>query len=125
MLLRKRVYPCDFINDWENSSEKPLPEKGEFYSRLNMEDITDSDYNNTKTKKDCKDFEVKVWVNIMIYIYIVTCHYQLAFLKNLENFLSAPCLAWREVFKSKVKVELSLTDIDMLLMIEKGITGEL
>ena len=39
------------------------------------------------------------------------------------HFLSAPGLAWQACLKKpKVKLEL-LTDIDMLLMVEKGIRG--
>ena len=38
-----------------------------------------------------------------------------------EKFLSAPGLAWQAALKkTKVKLDL-LTDIDMLLMVEKGI----
>ena len=40
-----------------------------------------------------------------------------------EKFLSAPGLPWQAAFKkTKVKLDL-LTDIDMLLMVEKGIKG--
>ena len=39
------------------------------------------------------------------------------------NFLSAPWLAWQAVFENtKVKIDL-LSDIDTLLMVEKGIRG--
>ena len=39
------------------------------------------------------------------------------------KFLSAPGLAWQEdLKKTKVKLDLS-TDIEMLLMVEKGIRG--
>ena len=49
------------------------------------------------------------------------------YLKRYEldpaKFLSAPGLAWQEALKkTKVKLDL-LTDIDMLLMVEKGIRG--
>ena len=38
-------------------SEIILPAKEDFYSHLNMEDITDADY--THLKRVCKDFEIK------------------------------------------------------------------
>ena len=41
-LLRKGVYSQKYIDDWEKFNET-LPEKGDFYSLLNMEDITDAD----------------------------------------------------------------------------------
>ena len=41
------------------------------------------------------------------------------------KFLSAPGLPWQAALK-KTKVKLDrLTDVDMLLMVEKGITGGL
>ena len=41
------------------------------------------------------------------------------------KFLSAPGLAWQAALKkTKVKLDL-LTDIDMLLMVEKGIRGRI
>ena len=41
----------------------------------------------------------------------------------LTNFLSVPELAWQAALKqTKVKLDL-LTDIDMLIMVEKGIRG--
>ena len=57
LLLRKGVYPYEHIYDWEKFNETTLPEKEEFYSNLNMEDITDADY--VHGKRVCKDFEIK------------------------------------------------------------------
>ena len=37
--------------------ETSLPEKEDFYSHLNMEDITGADY--AYAKRVCKDFEIK------------------------------------------------------------------
>ena len=45
------------MDDWEKFNETTLPEKGDFYSHLNMEDITDADY--AHAKRFCKDFEIK------------------------------------------------------------------
>ena len=44
LLLRKGVYPYDYTDTWERFSEISLPSKGDFYSNLNMEDISDIDY---------------------------------------------------------------------------------
>ena len=57
MLLRKSVYPYEYIDEWEKFNETTLPEKEEFYRDLNMEDITDADYINAK--RVCRDFEIK------------------------------------------------------------------
>ena len=45
------------MDDWEEFNETTLTEKEEFYSNLNMEDITDADYMHPK--RVCKDFEIK------------------------------------------------------------------
>ena len=45
------------MDDREQFIETTLLEKEEFYSNLNMEDITDADYMHGK--KVCKDFEIK------------------------------------------------------------------
>ena len=48
MLLKKGVYPYEYMVDWEKFDETTLPEKEEFYSNLNMEEITDADYMHGK-----------------------------------------------------------------------------
>ena len=45
------------MDDWEKFNETSLPEKEDFYSHLNIEDITDADY--AHAKRVCKDFEIK------------------------------------------------------------------
>ena len=56
-MLRKGLYPYEYMDDWEKSNETTLPEKEEFYGNLNMEDTTDADYMNAKIV--CKNFEIK------------------------------------------------------------------
>ena len=43
LLLRKGVYPYEYADTWERFSEISLPSKEDFYSNLNMEDISDID----------------------------------------------------------------------------------
>ena len=57
MLLRKGVHPYDYMDNWEKFNETTLPEKEDFYSNLNPEDITDAAYMHAK--RVCKDFEIK------------------------------------------------------------------
>ena len=57
LLLRKGVYPYEYMDDWEKFNEASLSEKKDFCSQLNMEDITDLDY--AHAKRVCKDFEIK------------------------------------------------------------------
>ena len=47
-MLRKGVYPYEYMDEWEKFNETSLPEKEEFYSNVNMEDITDADYMGAK-----------------------------------------------------------------------------
>ena len=44
LLLRKGVYPCEYMDNWERFNETSFPSKESFYSNLNMEDIDDIDY---------------------------------------------------------------------------------
>ena len=50
------------MNDWENFNETSLPEKEDFYTHLNMEDITNADYMHSK--KNCQDLEKKMFKRI-------------------------------------------------------------
>ena len=44
LLIRKGVYPYEYMDSWERFDETSLPDKEAFYSSLNMENITDIDY---------------------------------------------------------------------------------
>ena len=44
LLLRKGVYPYEYMDSWEKFSETSLPDKKAFYSELNKEGITDEGY---------------------------------------------------------------------------------
>ena len=38
-LLRKGIYPYEYMDDWDRFDEEKLPNKSDFYSSLNMEEI--------------------------------------------------------------------------------------
>ena len=56
-MLRKGVYLYEYMDNWKKVTETKLPEKEEFYSNLNMEDITGVDY--IHAKRVCKEFIIK------------------------------------------------------------------
>ena len=133
--MRKRFYPFEHMDDWEKFNETLLPEKEDFYSHLNMEDITHADY--APTKAVCKDFEIKnlgehhdLYVqNDTLLLVDVFENFQNMCLKIYEldstKKFSAPGLAWQAALKqTKVKLDL-LTDISMLLMVGKAIRGRI
>ena len=57
LLLRKGVYPYEDMDSWEKFNETSLPDKKAFYSKLNLEDITDKDY--AHAQKVWEVFETK------------------------------------------------------------------
>ena len=57
LLLRKGVYPYEYMDSWERSDETSLPYKKSFYSELYLEDITDKDY--THAQKVFKELGLK------------------------------------------------------------------
>ena len=44
MLLRKGVYPYEYMDSWHRFNETLLPDKKASCSKLSLEDITDKDY---------------------------------------------------------------------------------
>ena len=56
-MLRKGVCHYGYTDVWEKFNKTLLFEKDDFYSHLNMEDITDADYVHPKIV--CKDLQIK------------------------------------------------------------------
>ena len=48
LLLRKGIYPYEYIDDWSRPDEEQLPDKSDFYSCLNMEEISGIDYRHAE-----------------------------------------------------------------------------
>ena len=121
------------MHSWERFNETALPNKKAFYSELYLEDITNKDY--THAQKEFEEFKLKNlgdYRNLSVQsdtllLADVFENYRNKCIKIYEtdsaHFLSASGLAWQACFKmTRAKLEL-LTDIDMLLMVEKGIRG--
>ena len=57
LLLRNIIYPYEYMDSWKRLDETLLPGKEDFYSDLNMEDITYADY--VHAKRVWKSFKIK------------------------------------------------------------------
>ena len=132
LLLRKGVYPYEYMDNWERFDET-LPSKESFYSNLNMENIDDIDYrhgNNVFKRfklKDLGEYHDLYVQSDTLLLADVFENFRKTCLKVYEldraHFLSLPGLAWQACLKkTNIKLEL-LTDYDMLLMVEEGIRG--
>ena len=133
LLLRKGVYPYEYMDNWERFNETLLPIKESLYSNLNMENIDDIDY-----KHGSNVFKIFKLKNLGEYhdLYVQSDTLLLAdVFENFRNkclevyeldpthFLSLPGLAW-QAFSKKTNVKLELlADYDMLLIVEEGIRG--
>ena len=71
------------MDNWERFDEKLLPHKKDFYSNLNMEDITDTDYRHAG--RVFKNFNNKNLGDIMIYMLRVIPYDLLMYLRTLET----------------------------------------
>ena len=83
-MLQKGVYPNEYMEHFGKINQRSLPEKEDFYSHINIEDITDSDYGHAK--KVCKAFETQ---NLGEYLdlYVQINYFYLMYLKTLEIFV--------------------------------------
>ena len=122
------------MHSWERFNETALPNKKAFYSELYLEDITNKDY--THAQKVFEEFKLKnlgdyhdlsVQSDTLLLADVFE-NYRNKCIKIYEldsaHFLSASGLAWQACFKmTRAKLEL-LTDIDMLLMVEKELEAE-
>ena len=57
LLLRKGVFPYEYIDSWKNFDENTLPPKEDFYRDLNLEDISNEDYVRAQKVWDVFEFK--------------------------------------------------------------------
>ena len=118
------------MDSWERFNETSSPPKKDFYSELTFEDIIDKDYGHAQKvfQEYCTDMGDYHDLYVQTDIPLLADVFEKFREKGIEiygldpcYFYSAPGLAWQACFKKAgVNLEL-LTDIDMLLVIEKDI----
>ena len=131
LMIRKGVYPYEYMDSFERFQEPQLPPKNAFYSSLTEEDISEIDYTHGKRVfnhfdmtdlGDYHNFYLLTDVLLLADVFknfrdVCLQHYGL---DPAHNYTS-PGLSWQGVLKM-MDVELDLlTDIDQHLFIEEGI----
>ena len=129
----KGVYPCKYMDSWEQFDETSLTDKEAFYSSLNMEYITDVDHRHAKrifknlNNKNLGDYHDLYIQSDKLLLVDVFENFRNMCIKihelDPDHFLSAPALAWQACLKKTVVKLKLLTEPDMLLMAVKGIGG--
>ena len=133
LLKQKGFYPYEYMDNTEKLKDtKPPPQKA-FYSKLNNKGINNHNYNHvlnvwkTLKIKSLKEYhEVYNKTDVLLLADVFEKFRDLC-LKNYgldpAHYYTAPGLAWDAMLKmTKINLEL-LSDVDKLLMIEKGIRG--
>ena len=133
LLLRKGVYPYDYMDNPSKFAETQLPGKEDFYSELCEQGISDEDYAHAQKVWDvfhCSNFGDYHDIYLKSDVLSLTDVFE-----NFRNvcmstygldpahYYTAPGLSWDSMLKySGVHLEL-ITDKDKYLMIEKGVRG--
>ena len=152
LMIRKSVYPYDYMDGWKKFEETSLPPKDAFYSRFNMKGISDQDYEhaqqvwNTMEKKTLGCYHDTYLKTDVLLLTDVFETFRNTCLKNYKldpaHFYTAPGLAWQALIKTaaeycehekkrkdcelcpdEFRLEL-LMNMNMLLMVEKCIRGK-
>ncbi|XP_043468586.1 uncharacterized protein LOC122502540 [Leptopilina heterotoma] len=111
LLTRKGVFPYEYIDSREKLDETELPPKDKFYSTLNDSNVSDEDYAHAQ----------KVWSEFSCQNFRNQC--LISYGLDPAHYYTTPGLTWDAMLKyTEVRLEL-LTDIDMVMFIERGIRG--
>src|SRR5271156_816226 len=133
LLLRKGVYPYEYIDSVDRLSETELPPKSAFYSKLNDSDISDEDYEHAQTVwkefgfKTLREYHDLYHASDVLLLAGVFENFRDTCLNRYKLdpawYYTSPGLAWDAALKlTSIELEL-LSDYDMILMIKHGIRG--
>ena len=133
LLKQKGFFPYDYMDNIEKLKVKKPPTQEAFYSKLTNQGIDNINYRHvlnvwrTWKMKTFKDYLELYNISDVLLLADVFENFRDVCLKNYGldpvYYFTAPGLAWDAMLKmTKINLEL-LSNVDMLLMIEKGIRG--
>ena len=133
LLIRKGVYPYDYMDSFDKFNETKLPPINEFYSKLYDSNVDKKDYAHAqnvwshfgfKNMGEYHDLYLKTDVVLLADIFE---NFRDVCLKNYKLdpawYYTSPGLSWDALLKkTEIKLDL-LSDINMILFVESGIRG--
>ena len=133
LMLKKGIYPYEYMDSQDKLTETQLPPKDKFYSSLADSGISEQDYEHAKnvwkefqckTLADYTRLYVKSDVLLLADVFENFIDVSLQKYKlDPSHYITAPSLAFDAMLKMmQVELEL-LTDPDMYLFFERGVRG--
>ena len=133
LMIKKGIYPYDYIDNYNRLYETKLPTKDDFYSHLYNSNCSDDDYEQAKivwNKFNCKnmmDYHNLYLTTDVLLLADIWENFRAVCYKNYgldcEYYYTAPSLSFDAMLKfTNIELEL-LTDLEMFEFVEKGIRG--
>ena len=133
LLIRKEIYPYEYMDSWDRFEETELPPKDSFYSSLSKSGVSKTDYKHAlKVWREFGINNMGEYHNLYLKTDVILLANVFEAFRNvclnnygldLAHFYMAPGMAWEACLKKTgIRLEL-LFDPDMLLMFERGIRG--
>ena len=133
LMIRKGIYPYDYMDSFKKFEDTVLPTKDQFYSLLNDEHISDEDYQHAKNvwkmffMKNMGEYHDLYLQSDILLLADVFENFRKTCLEYYKldpcHYFTSPGLSWDAMLKmTDIKLEL-MTDIDMFQFIEKGLRG--
>ena len=133
LLLRKGVFPYEFLDSWEKMDEQQLPPRDAFFSRLNNEECKEPDYAHAMQvwgAFDCKSLrsymELYLKTDVLLLADIFE-EFRDVCIRNYgldpAHYVSAPQLSWDSMLRiTDCSLEL-ISDPEMFSCVDAGIRG--
>jgi hypothetical protein len=133
LLLRKGVFPYEFLDSWEKLDEPSLPPIAGFYSKLRQAGCSDADYAHAqRVWTDFKCSSLKQYMELYLKTDVLILadvfeEFRAVCLKNYgldpAHYVSAPQLSWDAMLKlTSCSLEL-ISDPEQYRSIDAGIRG--
>lgn len=133
LLLRKGIFPYDYISSIDCLKETSLPHISKFFNKLTGKECSQDDYNHAKSvweSFNCTSLNDYLIHYLKTDVLLLTdvfenfrkvCH--TIFGLDPCHYFTAPGLSWDGMLKhTRVQLEL-LTDFEMIIFIQNGIRG--